>query len=95
MLNYQMQHWKNWKIAAKEKTGTTLRTSLKMLDGNDLYHELLLAIRQKKLRNAFNSNISTDLTLSKAKTSKIIQSRGFLGSLLSKLACPVMKVAIS
>ena len=66
-----------------------------MLDGNDRSHELLLTIRQKKkLRNAFKNNISTDLTLSKAQIPKIIQSGGFLGSLLSKLACPVMKVVI-
>ena len=69
--------------------------SLKMLDGNDLPHELLLTTRQKtKLRNAFNNNMSTDLTLSKAQISKIIQSGGFLGSLLSKLAGPLMKVAV-
>ena len=30
------------KTAAKDKTGTTLRMSLKTLDGNDLPHELLL-----------------------------------------------------
>ena len=47
-----------------------------------------------KLRNAFNNNMSTDLKLSKAQISKIIQSGGFLGSLLSKLAGPLMKVAI-
>ena len=35
-----------------------------------------------------------DLKLSKAKLSKIIQSVGFLGSLWSKLAGPLMKVAI-
>ena len=69
--------------------------SLKLLGGNDLPHELLLTTRQKtKLRNAFNSYMSTDLTLSKAQISKIIQSGGFLGSLLSKLAGPLMKVAI-
>ena len=69
--------------------------SLKMFDGNDLPHELLLTTRQKtKLRNAFNNNMSTDLKLSKAQISKIIQSGGFLGSLLSKLAGPLMKVAI-
>ena len=46
-----------------------------MLDGNDHSHELLLTTRQKtKLRNVFNSNMSTDLTLSKAQISKIIQS---------------------
>ena len=36
----------------------------------------------------------SDLKLSKAQISKIIQSGGFLGSLLSKLAGPLMKVAI-
>ena len=83
------------KTAVKNKTGTILKTSLKMLDGNDLPHELLLTTRQKtKLRNAFNNNMSTDLKLSKAQISKIIQSGGFLGSLLSKLAGPLMKVAI-
>ena len=63
--------------------------SLKMFDGN--YYELLLTTRQK---NAFNNNMSTDLKLSKAQISKIIQSGGFLGSLLSKLAGPLMKVTL-
>ena len=86
---------KKLKNAVKNKTGTTLRMSLKMFDGNDLPHELLLTTRQKtKLRNAFNNNMSTDLKLSKAQISKIIQSGGFLGSLLSKLAGPLMKVAV-
>ena len=57
--------------------------------------ELLLTARQKtKLRNVFNNNMSTDLKLSKAQMSKIIQSGWFLGSLLSKLASPSMKVAL-
>ena len=61
-----------------------------MLDGSNLFHELLLTTRQKtKLRNAFNNNMSTDLNLSRAQISKIIQSGGFLGSLLSKLAGPL------
>ena len=69
--------------------------SLKMLKRNDLPHELLLATRQKiKLRNAFNNNNSTDLKLFKFRISKIIQSGEFLGSLLSKLAGPLIKVAI-
>ena len=38
--------------------------------------------------------LSIDLKLSKAQISKIIQSGRFLGSLLSKSACPLMKVAI-
>ena len=84
------------KTAVKNETGNALRISLKILNGNDLPHELLLlTIRQKtKLRNAFNNNMPTDLKLSKAQISKIIQSGGFLGSLLSKLAGPLMKVAI-
>ena len=86
---------KKLKTAVKDKTGTTLRMSFKMFDGNDLPHDLYLATRQKtKLRNAFNNNMSTDLKLSKAQISKIIQSGGFLGSLLSKLAGPLIKVAI-
>ena len=36
------------KTAVKDKIGTTLRMNSKMLDGNDLPHELLLKIRQKK-----------------------------------------------
>ena len=86
---------KKLKTAVKNKTGTTLRISLKMLNGNNLPHKLLLTTRLKtNLRNAFNNNMSTDLKLSKEHISKIIQSGGFLGSLLSKLAGPLMKVAI-
>ena len=76
---------KKLKTAVKNKTKTTLRMSLKMLNGNCLPLELLLTTRQKaKLRNVFNNNMSTDLKLSKAHISKRIQSGGFLGSLLSK-----------
>ena len=81
--------------AVEDNTGKTLRISLKMLAGNDLPHELLLKARQTtKLRIAFNNNMLTDIKLSKAQISKIIQSGGFLGSLLSKLADPSMKVAV-
>ena len=77
---------KKLKTAVENKTGTTLRMSLKMFSGNDLPHELLLTTRQKtKLRNVFNNNMSTDLKLSKAQISKIIQSVGFLGTLLGPL----------
>ena len=95
MLNYQILNLKKLKTAVKNKTGTILRISLKMFHGNDLPHELLLTTRQKtKLRNAFNNNMSTDLKLSKVQISKIIQSGGFLGSLLSKIAGPLMKIGI-
>ena len=39
--------------------------------------------------------MSTDIKLSKAQISKIIQSGGFLGTLLSKLALPLMTFAVS
>ena len=82
---------KKLKAAVKDKTGTTLRMSLKTFNGNDLSHELLLTTRQKtKLRNAFNNNMSTDLKLSKAQISKIIQSGGFL----SKLLGPLLKTGL-
>ena len=62
---------KKLKTAAKDKTGTTLRMSLKMFNRKDLPHELLLKTRQKtKLRNTFNNSMSTDLKLSKAQIFK-------------------------
>ena len=64
-----------------------------MFNGKDLPLELLLTTRQKtELRNVFNNNMWT--WLSKAQISKTIQSEEFLGSLLSKLADPLMKVSI-
>ena len=72
---------KKLKTAVKNKTGTTLRISLKMFTENNLPRELSLTTRQKtKLRNEFNNNMSTDLKLSKGQISKIIQSGRFLGS---------------
>ena len=83
---------KKLKDAVKNNTGTSLRVSLKMFDGNNLRHELLLTTRQKtKIRNAFNNNMSTDIKFSKAQITKIIQSGRFLGSLLSKLAGPLLE----
>ena len=89
---------KRLKDAVKNNTGTTLRISLKMFNGNDLPHELLLTTRQKtKIRNAFNNNMSTDLKLSKAQINKIIQSGGFLSRLLGpllKTGLPLIKNVI-
>ena len=66
-----------------------------MIDGDNLPRELFLTTRQRtKLRNAFQNNTSTDVKLSKAQISKRIQSGWFLGSLLCKLAGPLMRVAI-
>ena len=45
---------KKLKTAIRDKTGATLRISLKMFNGNDLPHVLLLTTRQKrKLRNTY------------------------------------------
>ena len=89
---------KKLKDAVKNNTGTTLRISLKMFNGNNLPHELLLTTRQKtKVRNAFNNNMSTDLKLSKAQINKIIQSGGFLSKLLGpllKTGSPLIKNVI-
>ena len=61
------------KTAVKNKTGVTLRMNIKMFNGNNLPHELLLTTRQKNnLRSAFENNISTDVKRSKAQISKKI-----------------------
>ena len=66
-----------------------------MFNRNNLPNELLSTTRQKtRLRNAFENTMSADIKLSKTQISKIIQSGGFLGSLLSKIAGPLMKVAV-
>ena len=57
---------KKLRTVDKNKTGTTLRMSLKMLNGHDLPQGLILTTRQKKLRNAFNNNMLTGRKLSKA-----------------------------
>ena len=58
----------------------------RMFSANNLPHELLLTTREiTKLRNAIENNMSTNIKLSKAQISKIIQSGGFLGKLLGPL----------
>ena len=83
------------KKAVKSNEGATLRLGIRNLNKGETPHELLLTARQNtKLRNALNNNSATDIKLSKTQTKKIIQSGGFLGKLLSKLAGPLMKVAM-
>ena len=83
------------KKAVKSNEGTTLRLGIKNFNKDELPHELLLTTRQNtKLRNAINNNLATDIKLSKAQITKLMQSGGFLGKLLSKLADPLMKVAM-
>ena len=72
--------------AVKNRQGTTLRMISRMFNLDNLPPELLLTTRQAiKPRNTIENNISTDLKLSKAHISKIIQSGGFLGKLLGPL----------
>ena len=83
------------KKAVKNNDSTTLRIGIKNLNKEDLPHELLLTTRQNtKLRRAINNNMATDLKLSKAQIKKMIQSGGFLGKFLSKLAGSLIKVAM-
>ena len=83
------------KKTVKNDNSTTLRISIKNFNKDELPHELLLTTRQStKLRNSINNNMTTDLKLSKAQIKKLIQSGGYLGKLLSKLADPLMKVAM-
>ena len=83
------------KKAVKSNEGATLRLGVTNFNKDELPHESLLNTRQNtKLRNAINNNLATDIKLSKAQIKKIIQSGGFLGKLLSKLADPLMKVAM-
>ena len=92
LTNVQLNKFKK---AVISNEGATLRLGIKNFNKDKRPHELLLTTRQNtKLRNAINNNLTTDIKLSKAQIKKLIQSGGFLGKLLSKLAGPLMKVAM-
>ena len=92
LTNLQLNRLKK---AVKSNEGLTLRLSTKNFNKDEVPHKLLLTTRQNtKLRNAVNNKSATDLKLSKAQIKKLIQSGDFLGKLLSKLAGPLMKVAM-
>ena len=87
------------KSSIKNETDVVLRISSNLVsnsnDNTNFPHALLLTNRQvANIRKAFAKNASTDIELSKTQLSKMIQSRGFLGNLLSKLAGALMKVAM-
>ena len=87
------------KSSIKNETDVVLRISRNMVsnsnDNTNFPHELLLTNRQvANIRKAFAKNTSTDIKLSKTRLSKMIQSGGFLGNLLGKLAGPLMKLAV-
>ena len=96
-VNYKLTNVQLNKLkkAVKSNEGTTLTLGIRNFNKDERQHELLLTTRQNtKLRNAVNNNSATDIKLSKSQIKKIIQSGGFLGKLLSKLAGPLMKVAL-
>ena len=88
MANYQEARVKltntqlnKLKSAQKIKTGIILRLNKKNFEDEELPYELFLTTRQTtKMRNAFANNMPTDIKLSKAQISKIIQSGGSFGS---------------
>ena len=87
------------KSAIKNESHVVLRISSSMVgnsnDNTNFPHKLLLTDRQvANIRKAFSNNLSRDIKFSKTLLLKMSQSGGFLGSLLSKLAGPLMKVAI-
>ena len=87
------------KSSIKNEDDGVLRISLNMVGNANVNtnfpHELLLTNRQvANIRKTFAKNTSTDIKLSKTQLSKIIQSGGFFGNLLGKLAGPLMKVAM-
>ena len=83
------------KSAVKNKQEKILRLSARIFNGNNLPHELLLTTRQTaKLRNVIENNMSTDIKLSKAQISKIIQFLGRILGPLVKTGLPLLKSAI-
>ena len=90
------------KLAIKNKPGAVLRWSSSIIgnsnDEPNFLHKLLLINRQvASLRKAFANNSSTDIMLSKAQLSKMIQLVGFLSRLLGPLlntGLPLMKNSI-
>ena len=71
---------------ARNRTGTILRLNKKNFEDGKLLHELFITTRQAtKIGNAFANNMSTNIKLSKAQISKIIQSGGSFGSWLGNV----------
>ena len=90
------------KSAIKSEIDVALRLSSNMISNSDdktnFPHKLLLTNRQVvNLRKTFAKDTSADIKFSKTQLSKMIQSRGFLGRLLSpllKTGLPLMKSVI-
>ena len=77
-----------FKSAIKNKTEVVLRLSSNIIHDNETNfpHQLLLTNRKaSNLGKSFANHLSADIELSKTQLSKMIQSGGFLGSLLGPL----------
>ena len=89
-----------FKSAIKNENKVVLRLSSNMIVDNETNfpQKLLLTNRQiPNLCKAFANHLSTDIKLSKTQLSKMIQSGGFLGRLLSpllKTGLPLIKNVI-
>ena len=73
----------------KNETGVVLRLSLNIVGDEEANfpHKLLLTNKNvENLRQAFAKKSSTDINLSKAQLSKMIQSIGFLGSTKNRIS---------
>ena len=76
------------KCAIKNESEVVSRLSSNMIgdDETNFAHKLLLTNMQvANLRKSFTNYLSTNIKLSKTRLSKMIQSRGFLGSLVDLL----------
>ena len=87
------------KSSIKNVNDVVLRISSNMVsnsnDNTNFPHELLLtSLQVANIHKAFANHSLIDIKLSKTQLPKMIQSGGFLGNLLGKLAGPLMKVAM-
>ena len=72
LTNTQLNKLKS--AAKKKETGTTLRITEKNFQDEELPRELFLTRLRTKMRNTFANDVFTDIKVSKAQLSKIIQS---------------------
>ena len=100
-LNVKLSHSQlnKLKSAIKNESDVVLRISSSVVgnanDNTNFPHKLLLTDMQvANVCKAFSNNLSRDVKFSKTQLLKMMQSGGFLGNLLSKLASPLMKVAM-
>ena len=92
-VNLSNSQINKFKSAIKNETEVVLRLSPNIIGDSETNfpHKLLLTNKQvANLRKAFANSLSTDIKLSKAQLSKMIQSGGFLGRLLG----PLLKIGL-